>query len=105
VGLRIVDDGGRDLNGLAEAHVIALEAAANENVHGPITVWHVSAVNFLVEHPVNTFKLMLEVTESRPEGLNLGWHSWNTWINMYKTKSGGRNKNRALPCFNFSWFL
>jgi hypothetical protein len=106
-GLRIVDDDRGDLDSLAEAHIITLEAAADINSGSPITIRNIRAVNFLVEHPVDTVELVLKVREVRPQRTNLWGHSWNTWKSgkLENVKVLGQAKIRVFPSSIFAGFL
>jgi hypothetical protein len=105
--LRIVDDDRGDLDSLAEAHIVTLEAATNINNRSPVAIGDISAVNLLVEHPVDALELVLEVREVRPQRTNLWWHSWNTWKSgkLENVKVLGQAKIRVFPSSIFAGFL
>jgi hypothetical protein len=65
-GLNIIDDCRGNLNGLAESHIITLEAATNCNIHSAILVRDRGAIDFFVKHPVDSLELMREVGKVFP---------------------------------------
>jgi hypothetical protein len=67
ISTRVVDDDRSNLNSLAEPHIITLKATIDDSVGGAILIWHGSAINFFIEHPVNAINLVREIREVAPE--------------------------------------
>jgi hypothetical protein len=66
-GTEVIDDDRGDLDGLAESHVIALEATTYKNGVITLTSRDQCTMKLFVKHPVNAVKLMGEVGEILPQ--------------------------------------